>query len=77
MIFYFKHGFIVFNVIEHLTVPFVELARGGSSVCHFRFFCLLWITCLSIIPTVTQGQSYLLLEIFPATCIFRSVCLCG
>lgn len=40
------------------------------------FFCLLWITCLSI-PTTTHSQSYLLLEIFPATCILLSACLYG
>ena len=50
---YFKHYFLFFNVNEHRTVPFVELARAGSHVGHLRFFCLHRITCLSIL-TVTQ-----------------------
>ena len=45
---YFKHYFMLFNVNEHLVVPFVELARDGSRVGHLRFFCLHRITCLSI-----------------------------
>ena len=36
-------------VNEHLAVPFVKLARGGSHVGHLRFFYLHWITCLSIL----------------------------
>ena len=34
MIFYFQHDFKVFNVKEHLAVPFVKSARGGSCVGH-------------------------------------------
>ena len=51
---YFKHYFIFFNVNEHLTIPFAELVRGRSRVCHLRFFCLQWITYLGI-PTVMQA----------------------
>ena len=43
---YFKHNFK-----EHLAVPFVKSARGGSYVGHLRYFCLHRITCMSI-PTV-------------------------
>ena len=74
--YYFKYFLILFNVNEHLAVPFVELVRGGLSVGQLRFFCLQRIPCLNI-PTVTQAQSYLLLEIFPATCILLSVFVCG
>ena len=42
------------NVNEHLAVPFVELKRSGSHVGHLHFFCLHWITCLSI-STTTQA----------------------
>ena len=53
MIFYFRPYFIFFNVNEHLAVPFVELATGGSRVSHLHFFCLQRITWLRI-PTVIQ-----------------------
>ena len=39
--YYFKHYFIFLTVNQHLTVPFVELARGGCCVSHLHFFCLL------------------------------------
>ena len=42
------------NVYEHLAVSFVELKRSGSRVGHLHFFCLHWITCLSI-STTTQA----------------------
>ena len=45
---YFKHNFIFFNVNEQLAVPCVELARGESCVGYLDFFCLHWITCMSI-----------------------------
>ena len=53
---YFKHCCILFNVNEHLAVPFVELVKSGSYVAHLHFFCLHWITCVSIL-TVTQNGS--------------------
>ena len=62
MIFSYFILFDLFNVNEHLAVPFVELAIGGSRMGHLRFFCLHWITCLRI-STVIQAYSYLLLEI--------------
>ena len=52
--YYFKYFLILFNVNEHLAVPFVELVRGGLSVGQLRFFCLQRIPCLNI-PTVTQA----------------------
>ena len=45
---------------------------GVSHVGHLYFFCLHRITCLCI-ATLTQAESYLLLEIFP-TCILLSFC---
>ena len=38
----------MFNINEHLAVESVEFVWGGSHVGHLRFFCLHWITCLSI-----------------------------
>ena len=73
---YFKHFLTFFNDDEHLAVPFVELARGGSLVGHLLFFCLHRITCLSI-PTMTQASSYLLPKIFPVASILLSACLNG
>ena len=73
MIFSYFILFDLFNVNEHLAVPFVELAIGGSRMGHLRFFCLHWITCLRI-STVMQAYSYLLLEI-SVTCISLSVCM--
>ena len=41
---------------------------------QIHFFCLHRITCLRI-PTVTQPQSYFLLEIFHVASILLSVCM--
>ena len=38
----------MFIINEHLAVQSVEFVWGGSYVGHLRFFCLHWITCLSI-----------------------------
>ena len=46
---YFKLNFSFFNVKEHMAVSFVVLAEGGSCVGHLHFFCLHWITFLSIL----------------------------
>ena len=51
---FFKDYFVLFNVNEHLPVPFVELARGGFRVNPHCFFYLHWITCLTIL-TVAQA----------------------
>ena len=45
---YFKHCVIVFDVNEHLAVPFVKLVRGRFYVDHLHFFFLHRITCPSI-----------------------------
>ena len=53
---------------------YFHLARGGSRVNHFHFFCLHWITCPSI-STVTKAQCYFLLENLIVTCILLSFCM--
>ena len=72
---YFKHNFKVFNVKEHLAVPFVKSARGGFCVGHLLYFCLHSVTCMSI-PSHT---SLILLTAWNLPCHlhFCFVCLYG